>query len=233
MEEMAEILVADDERMQLVTLSAVLEGAGYRVRTARSGEEAVRLHAERRADLLLLDAMMPRTDGFAACREIRAWDAETPILFLTALGDAHNELKGFGCGADDYIDKSTPERLILARVAAALRRASPRPPGTGFRLGGWLVHPPSFSMSRRTGETCALTDREIALLRLLATHPREALAREFLMAQCWGRDARAKDGALSVAISALREKLRDDGERIATVHGVGYAYRPKAGREER
>lgn len=218
-----DILIADDERNLLVALTITLQDAGYAVRSAKDGETALKLFAERRPDLVLLDVMMPRMDGFAVCRKIRETDAETPVLFLTALGDERSQLEGFGCGADDYIHKSLSEPLFLSRVAAALRRF--RPP-VRFRFGKWSVRADEFSMTRDDGRTCPLRDREIALLRLLSRRPNEVLSREFLFAQCWGSGAEGSDGALNVMMSGLREKLREDGEKIVTLRGVGYVYRP-------
>lgn len=215
--------MADDERLLLASLSQLLSAAGYRVRTARDGASALRQIAARRPDLVLLDVMMPQMDGFSVCRKIRAADSELPVLFLTACEDEESELTGFGCGADGYLAKTLSQPLFLARVAAALRRRSPL--GTAsFAFGSWEVRPLERAM-HRAGSTCSLTEREVALLRLLCEHPREVISRDFLIAHCCSGDA-VSDGALSVAVCTLREKLSDEGARLVTVHGTGYAYRP-------
>ena len=126
----AEILVADDDRTVRRGVSGILADAGYAVREAKNGAEALKLFGESRPDLVLLDVMMPKSDGFAVCAAIRETDPSVPVLFLSALGDEESQLKGFGYGADDYIVKTRPASLLLARVEAALRRS---------RVGGlWL-----------------------------------------------------------------------------------------------
>ena len=224
-----EILVVDDERALVLSLTALLEGAGYRVRTASDGATALAAYFAHRPDLVLLDVMMPCVGGHDVCRTIRAHDATTPILFLTAYGDEKNEIDGLALGADDYLEKTLSDGLLLSRIAAALRRAEAKPKSTttsDFAFGVWRVMPNDFSMCRDDGARVPLADREIALLRLFSAHPTEALSRDFLLAQAWGGKAAVSDGALSVAMSLLREKLGEEGARIETVHGVGYSYRP-------
>ena len=135
----AEILVVDDERAVRRGVAATLEGAGYVVREARNGKEALRLFGESKPDLLLLDVMMPKMDGFSVCAAIREVDAAVPVLFLSALGDEESQLKGFGYGADDYIEKTLPAPLFLARVEAALRRTRAAEPSGDFSFGDWRV----------------------------------------------------------------------------------------------
>ncbi|MBR1920964.1 MAG: response regulator, partial [Kiritimatiellae bacterium] len=120
---MSEILLADDDRAVRRGYRALFEDEGYAVRTARNGDEALALFAERRPDLVLLDVMMPRKNGIAVCREIRRVDEAVPILFVTAAPSEAGLVRGLGHGADDYIDKARSSEELLARVAAALRRS--------------------------------------------------------------------------------------------------------------
>ncbi len=229
MEGRREILVVDDERALVVTLQSLLEQAGYLVRTASDGAAALAAYFARRPDLILLDVMMPCVGGYDVCRTIRAHDATTPILFLTACGDEKSEINGLTLGADDYLDKTLSDELLLSRIASALRRAEAgsRCETRGdFSFGAWRVRPDDFSMQRGDGARVSLVDREIALLRFFAAHPDEALSRDVLLTRAWGSKAAVSDGALSVAMSLLREKLGEEGTRIETVHGVGYSYRP-------
>ena len=220
----AGILVADDERAVRAALAAALEECGYSVIQARDGGEAVRLFASERPDLVLLDVMMPRMDGFAACRKIRETDARVPVLFLTALDDDSSQLKGLGLGADDYVAKAAPAPVLLARIAAALRRSLPGEPSGDFDFGGWRVHASRMEMRRRGGERRPLNEREIALMRLFAESPGEVFGRDHLVARLWGVDADVSDGMLSVLVHNLRSKLGGDGRLIRSIRGAGYAY---------
>ncbi len=228
MSEKREILLVDDERTLLTTLAARLESAGYVVRTAADGEAALNLYRARRPDLVLTDVMMPRLDGMALLKAIRATDDATPIIFLTAYAAEADELKSLQLGADDYLEKTLSDSLLLARIAATLRRARPSAADAeeGFAFAAWRVCPKGFSMRGESGATVALTDRELALLKVFAAHPGEALSRAFLLDRIWGRGADVADGSLSVAIRALREKLGASASALATVHGLGYVYRP-------
>ena len=224
----AEILVVDDERAVRRGVAAILEGAGYVVREAKNGKEALQLFGESKPDLVLLDVMMPKMDGFSVCAAIREVDAAVAVLFLSALGDEESQLKGFGYGADDYIEKTLPAPLFLARVEAALRRTCAAEPSGDFSFGEWRVKAAQCSMRRSTGETAELCDREIALLRLFAARRGEALARDWLAMKLWGKDAAVSDNLLSVLIYGLRGKLAAEGQAIRTVRGVGYAFAPSS-----
>ncbi|MBQ6136113.1 MAG: response regulator transcription factor [Kiritimatiellae bacterium] len=220
-----EILVADDERVMREALARVLGGEGYSVRTASGGDAALAEFRRRRPDLVLLDVMMPGKGGFDACREIRREDPDVPVLFLTAKDGDETELAGLGLGADDFVSKSASERVLLARIALALRRRNPDGGGSPFRFGRWAVDPRALSMESG-GESAALSVREVEMLRLFASHPGEVFSRDFLLTRFWGVDFDGTDGALSMAIARLRGKLGADGRGIRGVRGGGYAYRP-------
>ena len=220
----AGILVADDERAVRSALADAIGKDGYSVVQARDGVEAVRLFASERPALVLLDVMMPRMDGFAACRKIRETDARVPVLFLTALDDDASQLKGLGLGADDYVAKSAPVSVLLARIAAALRRSLPQEPSGDFDFGGWRVVVSRMEMRRRGGERRLLGEREIALMRLFAESPGDVFCRDHLMSRLWGVDADISDGLLSVLVHKLRAKLGGDGRLIRSIRGAGYMY---------
>ena len=223
----AEILVAEDESAIREGLCALLESEGYTVRAAVDGEDALRLFGECRPDLVLLDVMMPKKNGYAVCSVIRSSDQDVPILFLTAKDGDSDELRGLTLGADDYISKTSSQPVLLARIAAVLNRV--RRTGdssTGdFDFADWHVDVARFRLESPAGESVELTLREIAILRYLASHPDEILSRDFLLTRFWGVNFDGKESTLSTAIRRLREKLGDAGVRIESVYGSGYRYR--------
>ena len=223
----AEILVAEDESATREGLCALIESEGYTVRAAVDGEDALRLFGECRPDLVLLDVMMPKKNGYAVCSEIRSSDQDVPILFLTAKDGDSDELRGLTLGADDYISKTSSQPVLLARIAAVLNRV--RRTGdssTGdFDFADWHVDVARFRLESPAGESVELTLREIAILRYLASHPDEILSRDFLLTRFWGVNFDGKESTLSTAIRRLREKLGDAGVRIESVYGSGYRYR--------
>lgn len=223
----AEILVAEDESAIREGLCALLESEGYTVRAAVDGEDALRLFRECRPDLVLLDVMMPKKNGYAVCSEIRSSDQDVPILFLTAKDGDSDELRGLTLGADDYISKTSSQPVLLARIAAVLNRV--RRTGdssTGdFDFADWHVDVARFRLESPAGESVELTLREIEILRYLASHPDEILSRDFLLTRFWGVNFDGNESTLSTAIRRLREKLGDAGVRIESVYGSGYRYR--------
>lgn len=222
---MADILLAEDDRVVRKTLVALLEEAGHSVRAVRDGARAVGAFGEKRPDLVLLDVMMPVMDGLAACREIRKSDDDTPILFLTALDTEKDELAGLGLGADDYISKSASDEILLVRIAAALRRVMKPSISGDFDFGPWHVYASRLEMARGKKREC-LVEREVAILRMFASHPGEVFSRDHILTRFWVTVDDANDNSLSVAMFKLREKLGEEGGAIETIRGIGYAYRP-------
>lgn len=223
-----EILLVDDDRALLKSLALVLDEAGYAVRTAMDGDAATREVRTRRPDLVLLDVSMPGKSGFDVCRELRAADASLPIAFLTALSSPKDELEGLASGGDIYVPKTAGDDILLARVAALLRPRDDAADVAGgdFDFGGWRVEPSKLQMRAASGRPVALSEREIAALRIFAAHPGEVFGRDYLVMRLWGADADCTDNNLSVMLYALRRKFGRAGCGIACVRGVGYAYRP-------
>ncbi len=220
------IILAEDERIIRTAVASLLTRAGYCVRTAADGEKALELYRERRPDLMILDVMMPRMDGFAVCEEIRAIDAQTPVVFLTQLEGEKPELRALEAGGDNYIAKTVSDELLLARTAAALRTRG-RVRTDEFDFSGWRVNTRTLSMSTARGDTACLSKREASLLEWFAAHPGEVFSRDFLLLKFWDEGYRAGDSSLSVAIMRLREKLSPAGSCIMSVRSRGYAYRPR------
>lgn len=220
-----QILVADDERAVRLAIAATLADAGYGVVQAKDGEEALERFRAERPDAVVLDVMMPKASGVEVCRRIRETDAATPIVFLTAMDSDIAQIRGLEAGGDDYVSKASTPEVLLARVASALRRRCADSPSGDFDFGGWRVRAQGLELIRTSGARAPVSEREVAIMRLFASHPGEVMSRDFLLTRFWGVDTTATDNTLNVCICALREKLGEDGTLIKSVRGVGYAYR--------
>lgn len=221
-----EILIVDDDVAVRKSYRLLFEGEGYAVRTARNGEEGLRLLSERRPALVLLDVMMPKTNGIAVCQEIRRTDPRLPVLFFTALPSDVSLVRGLGCGADDYIDKSRPPSEFLARVEAALRRvrrmqtdeAEPKV----LRLGGTAVDLERMTVVGAGKGEERLTKSEVQFLRLLKECPERVFPKEEIFAALRGDGYLGDDSALRSLVLRLRRKLGRGGNLIVAERGVGY-----------
>lgn len=222
----SDIIIADDERVIRQAISRLLESHGYAVRLAKNGEAAMRLYRERRPDLMLLDVMMPKGDGYEVCETIRKTDVDTPVLFLTSLDSDRDELRGLDAGADVYIPKTVSDGVLLARIAAVIRRHRHDAPTGDFDFAGWHVDPARLLMRRKSGEAVSLSEREVALLRWFAGHPGEVFSRDFLFTHFWGASFEGSDSTLSIAILRLRGKLGESAGGLKSVRGSGYVWRP-------
>ncbi|MBK8050488.1 MAG: response regulator transcription factor [Anaerolineales bacterium] len=226
---MTTILLADDDEMIVEVLQNQLEREGYSVITALDGQTALDLARTRQPDLVLLDVMMPRLQGWEVCRELR-YESAVPILMLTARGEEMDRVLGLELGADDYIVKPFSFRELLARVRANLRRmqlaatVEMRPTGNLFRLGAIAVDRKRH-MVLRNGELVALSQREYDVLLALIDANGSVIPRGDLLDQVWGEQWVGDPRTLDVHIRWLREKLEDESSSpklIITVRGVGY-----------
>lgn len=222
------ILLAENEEAIREGLVVLLEGEGYSVRAAGDGEAVVEMFKGVRPDLVLLDIMMPKKNGYVACSEIRALDPAVPIVFLTAKTGDSDELRGMTLGADDYIPKTASQAVLLAHLVSVLSRArrSDETSSGDFLFAGMRVDTTRFRLSRPEGSEVDLSLREIEMLRYLGQHPEEVLSRDFLLTRFWGLEFDGNETTLTSAIKRLREKLGDAGLRIESVYGQGYRYRP-------
>jgi two-component system response regulator MprA len=220
-----EILIVDDERVVRKSLTAILEDVGYKVRTSNNGEEALSAILEKRPDLVILDVMMPKLDGFETCRRLRETDSTLPILFLTALETDASQIRALGLGGDDYIFKTATTDVILARVAAAIRRNEQREPTGDFSFGSWRIRPSHLEGIRADGLKTTLSEREIAILRQFASHPGEVMLKDWLAETFWSSPEGASYNVLTVTMHRLKAKLPPDGNEITNVRGCGYAYK--------
>jgi DNA-binding response OmpR family regulator len=230
----AKILIAEDEANIRQGLIATLESEGYGVTAAADGAQALRLFAQEKFDLVVLDVMMPKTSGYDVCRELRARGSRIPVLFLTAKGEEIDKVVGLKLGADDYVTKPFGIHELIARVEALLRRsrtglretAAESAATAVFKLGAALIDRRKFSATVN-GHSTALTARELKLAEVFAGHPGEVLTRDALLNEVWGVDYFGTTRTLDQHVAQLRKKIEgaaDSPPAIVTVHGVGYRY---------
>jgi DNA-binding response OmpR family regulator len=230
-EPMPRILVIEDEAPMRVALADALEAAGFRVLTASDGASGLDRAIAESPDLVLLDVMMPRLDGFAVAAELRRLGRATPILMLTARGTVDDRVRGLDGGADDYLVKPFSTGELMARVRALLRRfrrPDGTPPPTSMALGDVTVDFARLG-ARRGGEVVRLTAKEFAMLRLLAETPGEPVTRERFLDVVWGVTAFPTTRTVDTHMASLRAKVEanpNDPRFLKTVHGVGYKLEP-------
>lgn len=225
---MAEVLVVDDERVLRDGIKAVLSGEGFEVRTARDGDEALRKIAEKRPDLVLLDVMMPKMNGFRCCERIRETDRILPVIFLTAKDAEADQVRGIGLGADDFVSKSASDAVLLARINRALERASvfgetaKRVSGTTIVLGGVSVDMKTFVVMEKGREIARLTKTEADILKLFDAHRGELVVQDDIITDLRGNGFACEDTMFYVHICNLRRKLGSAGAMVVNKRGVGY-----------
>ena len=224
---MAEILVVDDELAVRRGIKALLQGEGYGVRTAKSGADALAIVAERRPDLVLLDVMMPGMNGFRVCEEIRRRDRLLPVVFLTALESEADQVRGMGLGGDDYIAKSAPSSVLLARVGRAVSRGAAVAAGLArsvpevVRLGEVSVDMRSLAVSHG-GAAEHLTRTEAGILAALLARRGEYVSLDELIEGVRGEGFACEDSMVYSHVSRLRRKLGPAGSLVVSVRGAGY-----------
>ena len=226
------ILIVDDDKNICELLRLYLEKEGYETAMAHDGESALTVFDERHFDLVLLDVMMPRVDGWEACRRIRA-KGNTPIIMLTAKGETFDKVLGLELGADDYVVKPFDTKEVVARIKAVLRRTNAgsehaqTPQLTTLTFGSLEIQPERYSV-RLGGQSISCTPREVELLYLLASHPGRVFDREQILSRIWGYDFFGDTRTVDTHIKRLRQKLAcEEMGRvwdIVTVYGVGYKF---------
>lgn len=218
------LFVEDDEAIRETT-RVVLEDEGYTVDEATSGEQALEVFAQRPADCVLLDLMLPGTDGFETCRALRR-RSSVPIIMVTARSDTFDVVAGLEAGADDYVSKPFEPKELAARVRAHLRRArGMEEPTSAIRLGDDLEVSPEEGMVRKGGEEVHLTRTEFRLLCELSASPGRVFTRELLLERVWGYDYFGDGKLVDVHIYRLRAKIEADPanpRHVVTVRGLGY-----------
>ncbi|HSA06878.1 MAG TPA: response regulator transcription factor [Candidatus Gastranaerophilales bacterium] len=228
------ILVVDDEASIRRILETRLKLAGYEVITAADGEEAIEAYQKHNPDLVVLDVMMPKLDGYGVTREIRK-NADTPIIILTALGDVSERITGLELGADDYVIKPFSPKELEARVKAVLRRINQKTDTVGGKVTknvittGALRIDTSRRQVFRKNERIRLTGMEFSLLELLVGNSGQPFSRNEILQYVWSypADHRIDTRVVDVHISRLRSKLEVDPanpELILTARGIGYMF---------
>jgi len=218
------LLIEDDPRLAEMVKNYLGE-AGFAVTVAARGNDGVALEAREAFDALVLDLMLPDIDGLEVCRRIRA-RSQTPILMLTARGDAMDRVVGLEIGADDYLPKPFEPREMLARLRAILRRRGREQRNDTLRFGRLEIDAGS-RMARLDGNECALTGYQFSLLLTLTQHAGRVMSRDAIMDAMKNEKLDAFDRSIDVHISRIRAAIEDDPKkprRIVTVRGSGYVF---------
>lgn len=216
------ILVVEDNRRLNTSLKTSLEEDGYAVDAAYDGDEGEAFALAAPYDLILLDVMLPKKDGFNLCRDLRQQGISAPILMLTARDAVDDRVDGLDSGADDYLVKPFSMNELRARLRALLRRN--RPAKTAFLQVGDLVLDPANHLVQRGETSIDLTPREFTILEYLVRSPNRILTREMIEAHVWNFDFISGSNVVDVYIRRLRRKIDDpfDVKLLETVRGVGY-----------
>lgn len=223
------ILVVDDEKLLVKGIKFNLEQEGYEVITAFDGEEAVELAHDESIDVILLDLMLPKIDGFTACRTIREF-SDVPIIMLTAKSEDVDKILGLEYGADDYITKPFNIREVEARIKAILRRvnAEPKSDADSVMVSGNITLDYNFRRAIVSGRVVELTGKEFDLLELFLKNPDKVYTREKLLDILWGIGYPSEERTIDVHMRRLREKIEENSAEpkyLKTKWGVGYYYK--------
>lgn len=223
------ILVADDDPVTLDAVSACLRDEGFDVLSAADGTEALLAWQTGKPDLICLDIMMPKLNGYDVCRQVRATDSKVPILFLSAKSEEIDVVVGLELGGDDFVRKPFGKRELLARVHAILRRGAENPitDRETFTMKDLKVFPKELRAVRDGLPEIRLSPRELNILELLHSRPGEVIDRDAFFDQCWGIDYYPESRTLDQHIARLRKRIERDPANpdiIETVRGVGYRW---------
>ncbi len=221
----ADVLVVDDDRTVREVVVSYLRAGGHDVVEAGDGEAALAAMRRQRADLVVLDLMLPGIDGLEVCRRLRE-TSDVPIIMLTALGAEADRLVGLQRGADDYLTKPFSPRELVLRVDSVLRRMGQRGSRGKTVVDGDLVVDPMRHVATRGDERLSLTVREFDLLHFLVGHPGVAWSRDDLLREVWGWTF-GDQSTVTVHVRRLREKVEPDPThptRLTTVWGIGYRW---------
>jgi len=223
---MAHILIIEDDPRLGPRLKRNLELSGYRVTLARNGRSGLDCALAGSANLIVLDLMLPLVDGLHILKKMRREHVNTPVIILTAKGSEAQRLEGFRSGCDDYVTKPFSLMELIARIRAVLRRSGYREKHSVINSAGAVIDPEARSVTS-DGRDIELSPREFDLLYTLASHPNQALSRNYLLNEVWGEDSDVTNRTVDAHISYLRRKIELNPEapaRIITVYKVGYKW---------
>ena len=223
---MSRILIVEDDRAIGVALEDDLRLEGYDVRLVVDGEAAVRTAREIGFDLVLLDVMLPKKDGFEVCRELRRSGVDSKILLLTARTGETDKVLGLDLGADDYVTKPYSPKELRARVRALLRRGTPESAGAIVRFGDCELDLPRGEL-RRAGRPVPTTALELRLLELFTRRAGRVLTRRIVIDEAWGRDTAITERVVDNQIANLRKKIEPSPTSprfLKSVRGIGYRF---------
>jgi len=227
MNDMAKILIIEDEEAILMALEDNLRLEGYEVESAKDGEKGFSMAKESNCDLIILDIMLPRMDGFEVCKQLRQTGITTPILMLTAKSQEIDKVLGLELGADDYVTKPFSPRELLARVKALLRRSKQVQQGIEkYAFGDVEVDFKKYEV-KKGGRPVYLTALEFSLLHFLVQNKGQVVSRDTILDEVWGRDVYIQPRTVDKHIAELRKKIEDNPsvpEHIIGVRGVGYKF---------
>ena len=224
---MPRILVIEDEPQMLLGLRDNLELEGYEVATASDGDEGLAKAESFEPDLVILDVMLPRKNGFDVCRELRARSTATPVVMLTARGQETDKVLGFEVGADDYVTKPFSIGELLARIRAVLRRSGSKSGMADTCRIDDLDIDFRLHQARRGTERIEFTAREFELLRYFVAHVGQIVTREQILNEVWGYEDFPTTRTIDNFVAKLRQKIErapHEPEHILTIHGSGYKF---------
>ena len=231
---MSRVLVIEDEPGLVMALTQRLSSEGYEIETAKDGERGLALGVSRPFDVIVLDLMLPRKNGFDVCRDLRQRGINTPIIMLTARGQVVDRVVGLKLGADDYLTKPFAMMELLARIEALLRRTAAQPSSPRISASSPDLY--QFGSVRvdfrrtivtRDNKPVNVSAREFKLLRYLIEHPGTTVSRDELLNEVWGYNSLTTTRTVDVHISSLRQKIEEDPrhpQSIVTIHGFGYKF---------
>lgn len=216
------ILIVDDEARIRKLISDFLLRSGYEVIEASDGEEALDTYYERGADLIILDIMMPKIDGYGVLREIRE-SSQVPVIMLTAKAEEKDELLGFSLGVDEYVTKPFSPKVLVARVDALLKRSNPSGSDEAVEVGGIRIDKVAHSVTI-DGQDVDLSVKEFELLTYFVENKGIALSREKILNAVWNYDYFGDARTIDTHVKKLRAKIGSKGEYIKTIWGMGYKF---------
>ena len=220
------IMVVEDEKRLREIVVKYFQAEGFKVLEAVNGKEAVSLIKITPVDIILMDVMMPEINGFEACKQIRAF-SDALIIMLTARDDDEDKIKGFDCGADEYVTKPFSPKVLVARVNALLKRLNTTVEATNIiQFGALKINKDNYEVHDQEDEI-KLSPKEFDLLLLLVEHKNVVLTRETILDRVWGYDYYGDYRTVDTHIKKLRKKLPYSSEAIKTIVKIGYKFEVK------